>query len=139
MIQSTSLRFIVMTAGWISLILGIIGIFLPLLPTTPFVLLSAACFSKSSPRLYRWLINQPRLGPMIRNWEQHGSISQSAKVTATVLMISLFSLSFLFLNLSLLFRGALVCTGAGVLWFIWTRPTPSVQLEALATRDAKPF
>ncbi len=124
MIQSAPLRLAMMASGWISLVLGIIGIFLPLLPTTPFVLLAAYCFSKSSPRLHHWLLNQPHLGPMIQNWEQHGSISQNAKVTATVLMIGCFSFSFLFLDLSLIIKGALVCMGTGMLCFIWTRPSP---------------
>ena len=136
MIQSTPLRLVAMAAGWISLILGIIGIFLPLLPTTPFVLLSAYCFSKSSPRLHHWLIHQPRLGPMIQNWEQQGSISQNAKVTATVLMVGLFSLSLLFLDLSLLFKSSLVCTGAGVLGFIWTRPLPLRHLDEFGNGPA---
>jgi hypothetical protein len=118
-----------MVSGWISLILGIIGIFLPLLPTTPFVLLSAYCFSKSSERLHSWLINQPRLGPMIQHWEQHGSISQGAKVTATALIVSLFSISLVFFALSILVKTALVCTGAGVLAFIWTRPLPLRHLD----------
>ena len=136
MIQSTPLRLVAMAAGWISLILGIIGIFLPLLPTTPFVLLSAYCFSKSSPRLHHWLIHQPRLGPMIQNWEQQGSISQNAKVTATVLMVGLFSLSLLFLDLSLLLKSSLVCTGAGVLGFIWTRPLPLRHLDEFGNGPA---
>ena len=136
MIQSTPLRLIVLASGWLSLILGIIGIFLPLLPTTPFVLLSAYCFSKSSPRLHQWLLNQPRLGPMIQNWEQQGSISQNAKVTATVLMVGLFSLSLLFLDLSLLFKSALVCTGASVLAFIWTRPLPLRHLDEFSNSPA---
>ena len=109
--------------------LGIIGIFLPLLPTTPFVLLSAYCFSKSSPELHHRLINQPSLGPMIQNWEEQGSISQHAKVTATVLTIGLFSLSFVFLNLSLLLKTILTCIGTAVLVFIWTRPLPSRHLD----------
>ncbi len=121
-----------MASGWICLILGFIGIFLPLLPTTPFILLTAYCFSKSSPRLHHWLINQPRLGPMIQNWEQQGSISQSAKITSTVLMIGLFSFSLLFLNFSLIIKGVLVCTGASVLCFIWTRPLP------LKVRETRP-
>jgi uncharacterized membrane protein YbaN (DUF454 family) len=136
MIQSTPLRLVAMAAGWISLILGIIGIFLPLLPTTPFVLLSAYCFSKSSPRLHHWLIHQPRLGPMIQNWEQQGSISQNAKVTATILMVGLFSLSLLFLDLSLLFKSSLVCTGAGILGFIWTRPLPLRHLDEFGNGPA---
>lgn len=136
MIQSTPLRLIVLASGWLSLILGIIGIFLPLLPTTPFVLLTAYCFSKSSPRLHHWLVNQPRLGPMIRNWEQQGSISQNAKMTATVLIVSLFSLSLLFLNLSLLLKSALICMGVGVLGFIWTRPLPLRHLDEFSNSSA---
>ena len=124
MIQSLPLRLAMMVSGWISLILGIIGIFLPLLPTTPFVLLAACCFSKSSPRLHSWLINQPRLGPMIQNWEQQGSISQNAKVTSTVLMIGMFGVSFLLFNLSFILKGMLVGIATGVLLFIWTRPLP---------------
>ena len=129
MIQSAPLRLAVLVSGWISLILGLIGIFLPLLPTTPFVLLSVYCFSKSSPGLHRWLINEPRLGPMIQNWEQHGTIGQSAKVTATVLMIGPFTFSLLILELSIILLGALVCIGTGVLGFIWTRPLPLRHLD----------
>jgi len=135
-LQSAPLRLVVMASGWISLVLGFIGIFLPLLPTTPFVLLAAYCFSKSSPRLHHWLINQPRLGPMIQNWERHGSISQNAKVTATALMIGLFSFSLLFLNLSFIIKGALVCIGTGVLCFIWTRPLPLCHLDEFGNRAA---
>jgi len=136
MIQSTILKFVAMVSGWTSLILGIIGIFLPLLPTTPFVLLAAYCFSKSSPRLHRWLLNQPRLGPMIQNWERHGSISQSAKVTATVLIIGLFSFSLWHLTLSALFKGVLVCIGTGVLCFLWTRPVPLRHLDEFSNSPA---
>ncbi len=136
MIQSAPLRIVMMASGWVCLILGFIGIFLPLLPTTPFVLLAAYCFSKSSPRLHHWLIHQPRLGPMIQNWEQHGSISQNAKVTATVLMIGLFSLSLLLLNFSLLLKGVLVCIGTSVLCFIWTRPLPLRHLDEFGNSPA---
>ncbi len=136
MIQSAPLRIVMMASGWVCLILGVIGIFLPLLPTTPFVLLAAYCFSKSSPRLHHWLIHQPRLGPMIQNWEQQGSISQSAKITATVLMIGLFSFSLLILNFSLLLKGVLVCIGTSVLCFIWTRPLPLRHLDEFGNSSA---
>jgi uncharacterized membrane protein YbaN (DUF454 family) len=66
---------------------------------------------------------------MIQHWEQHGSISQSAKVTATVLIVSLFSFSLVFFALSILVKTALICTGAGVLAFIWTRPFPLRHLD----------
>ena len=60
--------------GIVSLALGIAGIFLPLLPTTPFLLLSAWLFVRSSPRLYAWLTNHPRLGPYIRNFRENRAI-----------------------------------------------------------------
>ena len=138
MIQSLPLRLVMMVSGCISLILGIIGIFLPLLPTTPFVLLAACCFSKSSPRLHSWLMNQPRLGPMIQNWEQQGSISQNAKVTSTVLMIGMFGVTFLFINLPLMLKGMLVCIATGVLYFIWTRPLPLRHLNELGNGPTDP-
>ena len=66
---------------------------------------------------------------MIRNWEEQGSISQSAKVTATALMIGLFSFSLLFLDLAFLLKSVLIGIGAGVLGFIWTRPLPLRHLD----------
>lgn len=63
-----------------SVCLGIIGIFLPLLPTTPFLLLAAACFFRSSPRLYQWLLRHKHLGPYVRNFREHKAIPLRAKI-----------------------------------------------------------
>ncbi|GJL63536.1 MAG: hypothetical protein NPIRA04_21900 [Nitrospirales bacterium] len=123
-IQSFPLRLGVLLAGWISLALGFIGIFLPILPTTPFIILAAYCFSKSSPQLHHCLIHQPTLGPMIQNWEQHGSISKRAKVTATVTMVLFFSFTLFMLSVGTLLKALLLGIAAGVLIFIWTRPLP---------------
>ena len=122
--NSTPMKLALIAIGWISLALGFVGIFLPLLPTTPFVLLSAYCFSKSSKRLHHWLVHQPTMGPLIQNWEQYGSISRKAKVMATVLMVSLFSFSLSYLSLPILAKGLLILIGGSVLCFIWTRPLP---------------
>ncbi|MEG0038244.1 MAG: YbaN family protein [Bacteroides sp.] len=72
--------------GSFSLTLGIIGIFVPLLPTTPFLLLTAALYFKASPRLYQWLLSQKRLGPYIRNYRENKAIPLRAKITSLLLM-----------------------------------------------------
>ncbi|MCD8261763.1 MAG: YbaN family protein [Bacteroides sp.] len=80
------MRILFIILGSISLALGIIGIFLPLLPTTPFLLLTAALYCKSSPRLYNWLLNQKHLGPYIRNFRKHKAIPLRAKILSVSLM-----------------------------------------------------
>jgi len=61
--------------GFLFLGLAFVGVFLPLLPTTPFVLLAAACFAKSSERWYRWLLSNRTFGPIIKNWQEEQCIS----------------------------------------------------------------
>ena len=77
---------LLMLAGLLSLALGIIGIFVPGLPTTPFVLLSAACFSRSSKKLYRWLMNNRWFGSAIRNYREHRAVSMKSKVISLVVL-----------------------------------------------------
>lgn len=62
--------------------LGIVGAFLPLLPTTVFLILAAGCFARSSPRLEAWILNHRQFGPLVRNWREHGVIPPRAKVLA---------------------------------------------------------
>lgn len=80
------LRWLLLGIGWISVALGVIGIFLPILPTTPFLLLAAACFVRSSRRVYVWLVTHPRLGPWIRDYLDGQGIPLKAKVYAIGLM-----------------------------------------------------
>ena len=124
MIQSPPLRMIAFMIGWISLILGCLGLFLPLLPTTPFILLTAYCFSRSSERLHQWLVSHPQMGLLIRDWEQSGSIRKATKVKASVLMVGLFSITFAVVNVSIVVKGLIALIGFCVLGFIWTRPVP---------------
>ncbi len=80
-------------AGSLALMLGVIGIFLPGLPTTPFVLLAAACFAKSSPRVHQWMLQHPLLGPMLRNWQEHRSLTRNTKYVAIISMVLMLGVS----------------------------------------------
>ncbi|MFC7298277.1 YbaN family protein [Herminiimonas aquatilis] len=74
-------------AGGVSLILGVIGIFLPGLPTTPFILVAAACFAKASPRVHQWMLQHRLLGPVLRNWEEDRSLTRRTKCVAIISMV----------------------------------------------------
>ncbi|WP_295940540.1 YbaN family protein [uncultured Alistipes sp.] len=80
------MKFCLAALGCISFVMGIIGIFVPLLPTTPFLLLAAALWVRSSPRLYDWLLAHPRLGEYIRNFRENRAIPLRAKVVSLTLM-----------------------------------------------------
>ena len=80
------MRLIYIVIGGLAVLLGVIGIFLPLLPTTPFLLVAAWAFAKSSPRLEHWLITHPRLGPPLRDWRERRAIPARAKVIAVTAM-----------------------------------------------------
>ena len=91
--SSRWVRVLLWAAGVLSLLLGIIGIVLPGLPTTPFVLLAGACFVRASPRAHAWLLKNPTFGPMLREWDTHRSISPRVKRFALVTMVLLASVS----------------------------------------------
>lgn len=88
-------RWFWLAVGWCALALGAIGVVLPLLPTTPFVILAAFAFSNSSPRLKAWLENNNTFGPIIADWREHGAIATRYKAIACVMMAGALSLSFL--------------------------------------------
>ncbi|MBF0803658.1 MULTISPECIES: YbaN family protein [unclassified Neisseria] len=73
--------------GAIALLLGIIGIFLPVLPTTPFVILAAACWARASPRFHHWLHHHRIFGSMVKNWETRRAIPRRAKYLAFAMMM----------------------------------------------------
>ena len=79
-------RIILIIIGTIALGLGVVGIFVPLLPTTPFLLLAAACYARSSPRFYHWLIHHHWLGEYIRNYRENRAIRFRAKVITIAIM-----------------------------------------------------
>ncbi len=91
--RSLTLRYLLFACGCLSVVLGVIGIFLPVLPTTPFLLLAAACFARSSKRFYLWLVMHPRLGPWVRDYLDGQGLPLRGKIWALVLMWASISFS----------------------------------------------
>lgn len=120
---SPMLRALLVAAGSISLALGVIGIFLPLLPTTPFVLLAAACYARASPRLHAWLLSNRTFGPLILEWERHRSIPYRVKLIAIVMMTVTFGASIIFFVKPLWLKAVLALFGFGLA--IWMARIPS--------------
>ena len=116
-------KYLFLMAGFISMIFGFIGMFLPILPTTPFMILAAFCFSKSSEKLHKWLLSRPHIGKLIIDWEKHGVIRMKAKVASTIVIIPLFSYTLIFVDVNNWVKAVLVLTALSVLSFIWSRPS----------------
>ena len=116
------MRFVWILFGFTALGVGVLGIFLPLVPTVPLVLLAAFCFAKSSERLHKWLTGHKTFGPMISDWNENGAILPNAKKMATVSIAIVFGISLIFgLPTKVLVIQAVTLTC--VLVFIWSRPS----------------
>ena len=115
-------RALYFSLAWLFIVIGVIGIFLPLLPTTPFLLLAAWCFSKSSERFHSWLLDHPTLGPPVRDWQSHGVIRRQAKIAATVAMTLAIMFPMVLVKVPMWAKWFTVVTTTCVMTFIWTRP-----------------
>ena len=114
--------------GFTSTGLGIAGTVLPLVPTTPFLLLAAFAFARSSPRFYRWLMRHRQFGRLIRNWQRHGSIDRSAKLLSVAVMVAMLALTWLSGMPTWVFALQSVVLVA-VATFLLTRPDPPRDSE----------
>lgn len=121
-------RWLLVAVGVASVGLGTLGIFLPLLPTTPFLLLAAACFVRSSDRLHNWLLNHRAYGPAIRGYREHKALSASSKVT--ILVFTWVAIISSVLVLSHPMRFLLLAPAIGATWMMIRMPTLDPALLA---------
>ena len=120
---SRAARLTWLVVGLLALVLGAIGIALPLLPTTPFILLAAFAFAQSSEKLHQWLLDHNVFGPLIDNWQQHGAISRRAKVLSVVTMAALPVISLVLAAPAVVVIVQVVVLGAAAA-FVLSRPEP---------------
>ena len=118
------MRTIYLIAGLLATALGIIGAFLPLMPTTPFLLIALWCFSRSSPRLEQWLLNHGTLGPPLRNWQREGAIAGRTKALAVGLIAASYTFFFYRVQPSALLAVIVALVLSASALFILTRPLP---------------
>lgn len=108
--------------GFLCVVLGVIGAFVPVMPSTIFFILAVGAFGKSDPVLEAKLLNHPRLGPTLRDWKESKSIRLRTKWIATSMIIPVFALSILAIERQWA-QVVVGLTGVWVLWYIWTRKT----------------
>lgn len=117
------LRWLLLGIGSLSLGMAGLGLVLPGLPVTPFVLLAAACYVRSSERLYRWLVSNPAFGPVITTWREQRGLTLSTKLITLALVWLMLGSAALWLVESVWMRGLLIGLAViktGVLWRIRT-------------------
>ncbi|EAR09397.1 YbaN family protein [Reinekea blandensis] len=117
---------LVFVGGWIAFGLGAVGVVIPVLPTTPFMLLAAACFAKTSPRFHQWLIHSRLFGSLIRNWETGRYIEKTAKRRALAIVALTFGLSIVVVDPNALkaLLAALWLTCSVIIGRLPTQPEP---------------
>jgi uncharacterized membrane protein YbaN (DUF454 family) len=116
-------RLFWLTVGLTALALAAVGVLLPLVPTTPLVILAAFCFMKSSQRLHDWLVSHRVFGPMIVDWREYGAISRSAKRMAIASMGAIFALSVV-LQAPVWVLAVQAPVLAACMWYVGSRPLP---------------
>lgn len=121
-------KWLFISIGVLSAGLGIAGIVLPLLPTTPFLLLAAACFIRSSNRLYLWLITHKWFGPFIKNYREHNAITKGTKVAILLLLWSTLCYSAIWVISTLSIRILLFFVGLGVTLHVLSLKAPPREL-----------
>lgn len=125
--RSRLVRILFNLAGTVALGLGLLGIFVPLLPTTPFVLLAAACYARGSERFHQWLLANRTFGPMVYEWERHRSLPYRTKVTAIVLMSATMAFSIAFFVRPVWLKIVLGLFGVGLAAWMYRIPSRDRQ------------
>jgi uncharacterized membrane protein YbaN (DUF454 family) len=124
-VSARMVRLGYLVAGFALLALGIIGAFLPLMPTTIFIILAAGCFARSNRRIEDWLLNHKSFGPTIKAWRAEGAISRRGKTLATAGMVLGYVLFLLGARPDLPLALFVLAVFGACAWYVLSRPNPS--------------
>jgi len=113
------INHLLITLGWFFVLLGLVGALIPILPTTPFMIIAAAFFAKSSPRFHQMLLNNRWFGGILKDWEERGVLARNIKRRATLLIVFTFSMSIGILYEKPVLQLVLLGIGATLLFFLW--------------------
>lgn len=121
--RSSVVRALLIFLGTVLLVIGLIGLFLPVVPTTPFILLAAACYARGSSRFYHWLVGNRLFGPIVIEWHEHHCIPWRIKLFAIGMMSVSFAISIVFFVRPLWLQGTLALVGVALALLLYRIPS----------------
>ena len=105
--------------GWFFILLSAIGVLLPILPTTPFLILALTIFANSSPKFHQMLLNNRWFGPLLKDWEDNKTVSRQLKIRATLIVLASFSFSVFMVRNSWILQIMLIMIAVILLFYLW--------------------
>jgi uncharacterized membrane protein YbaN (DUF454 family) len=124
-------RYLLLAFAVVCLVIGVVALFIPGLPTTVFILIAGWAAARSSPRFHDWLMNHRQFGPMLRDWRAHGAVSRRAKILATVMMTGS-AVIFFIVSTRMWIAELVSAVMAIVLMWLWLRPEPPTRRDNVA-------
>ena len=129
--DSRAMRVLFVALGFCSVGVGVAGVILPVLPATPFFLVAAACFARASERFYNWLLNNPTVGPTIREWRRYRSIRYRTKLFAIGLMAGTLTVSIVFFVAEPYLKAGLAVLGVLLAIWLWRIPSRDAPIKSV--------
>ncbi len=111
-------RWLLFTAGWILVGLAVLGVVLPVLPTTPLLILAAACFVRSSEKAYLWILSHKTFGPLVKNYLEHRVVSVKAKMMAITTLWLVMGITLMYAQVFWVIKALIATIGLGVTWYL---------------------
>ncbi len=122
-VSGKMMRGVYIVVGTIALVIGAIGLFLPVIPTTPLVILAAACYYRGSDRLHNWILSSRWFGETVKNYQEGRGLTRDTKVRAISMMWAMILISAWFFVSNLFVRVAIICVAIGVTVYLVRLPT----------------